>query len=420
MSVNEKSNSVRSLGRRLKKNQKRGLKPKPEDLNELQNFRISHQESLVKTFDFLSEKSKLYHKGFIAVFRLKRIDTILRKINRPNSTRLDSMYDIGGCRVIVDSYNQILKIVDEFEKSDEFEVEKHLDYFKNPQTTGYRSYHLIVKPKSCSKKVEVQLRTTAVHYWATFVEIIGLTFNVRLKEGMKHDELDRFNLLLSKEVKDLSFEDKQEIINIDQRLNILSKMYKLFKSNYYIAIKNWVTANENNKSSDYIIMEVEKSSYHPSFSFFANLKDAESIYFKRFDIEENTEMVLIKINKQTLKKLKLAYSNYILASHPFIKMYIDIYISILNRKDIEIRQFYSYSIYLYKLIKLFNSSLDEEFKNVESLFENHKNSIKEIREWLADLKERVKYFSEVRSKMENLNPPKLGFVQWIKNLFQFK
>ena len=69
-------------------------------------------------------------------------------------------------------------------RQDDIEVVEVKDYIKNPKPNGYRSLHLIVKvpvflsDKTLPMKVEVQIRTIAMDFWAS------LEHQVKYKRGV--------------------------------------------------------------------------------------------------------------------------------------------------------------------------------------------------------------------------------------------
>ena len=71
---------------------------------------------------------------------------------------------------------------------------KKKDYIKSPKDSGYRSIHLILEApmhfgnEDQSVKIEVQLRTTAMDYWA------NLDYQLQYKKENKDVELIRKEL----------------------------------------------------------------------------------------------------------------------------------------------------------------------------------------------------------------------------------
>ena len=81
--------------------------------------------------------------------------------------------DIAGIRVICSFPNDVYMLADALLKQDDITLVKKKDYIENPKENGYRSLHLIVSvPIFLAKekrpmKVEIQLRTIAMDFWAS-------------------------------------------------------------------------------------------------------------------------------------------------------------------------------------------------------------------------------------------------------------
>lgn len=395
---------IKKLGREIRYASREKRAVSEEDLEKLQNYRILHQPPLSSTFDFLVEKSKKQNKGSLVVYRLKRIDTIIRKLSRHKTMDLSTMQDIAGCRSIVYSYNQIKNIVDDFRNSPDFEIVSEDDYLKNPRSTGYKSYHLIVRPKCSTKVVEIQLRTPELHHWATLVEITDLLFNVKLKEGQEHPELFEFHRLLSKGIKHLTLIEKEKVIEIEKKLGLVNDLISLFKSNYYVSVERWTEALTN-KQSDYLIMELDEN-LSPSFTFFDSFEFAEKAYFKKFTRQE-PEMVLIHTNQPDFEKLGLAYSNYVLTSHPSIRIFLNILsdVTIETKKLREFKKHRYFDIYLRDVLDFILKSFEGEIKFMNDAVENqqiHEDSDIHVYEsWRDNLIERIEFIRDFRKELNS-------------------
>ena len=110
--------------------------------------------------------------------RLKSEESIMRKLLRKGvDVTVENIQkyidDIAGIRVICSFTPDIYRIVDMISSQDDIEVLKAKDYMINPKPNGYRSYHLIVKvpiflsDKVIPTKVEIQIRTVAMDFWAS-------------------------------------------------------------------------------------------------------------------------------------------------------------------------------------------------------------------------------------------------------------
>ena len=114
--------------------------------------------------------------------RLKRTATIVDKLTREPNMSLSTMQDIGGCRVVFESIDQLRRVEKRIASSDVFV--RSTDYITNPRGSGYRGVHAIVTYKdrdSTARFIEVQLRTKVMHDWAIAVE----NFSGRIGEDLK-------------------------------------------------------------------------------------------------------------------------------------------------------------------------------------------------------------------------------------------
>ena len=110
--------------------------------------------------------------------RLKRTVSIVEKLARKGQAFTPEnveryLGDVAGVRVICSYVDDIYKIADSFVQQDDITLIERKDYIANPKENGYRSLHLIVKvpvffaDQKCEMKVEVQLRTIAIDFWAS-------------------------------------------------------------------------------------------------------------------------------------------------------------------------------------------------------------------------------------------------------------
>lgn len=154
----------------------------------LANWRSVHAFPLNTVTMDLRQKVKRVAPGALVVQRLKRARSILSKLAKESSMRLTQMQDVGGCRAVVESIDQVYALRNQYRKSKslhEFVTED--DYISKPKPSGYRSLHLIYRFKSIGHPqynklmFEVQLRTRTQHAWATAVETVGAVIGQALK-----------------------------------------------------------------------------------------------------------------------------------------------------------------------------------------------------------------------------------------------
>lgn len=121
--------------------------------------------------------------------RVKSVTSILEKAQKKNIEIEDIeeyIEDIAGIRIICQFVEDIEKVVDLIKSRDDMKIKSEKDYITHKKESGYRSYHLIVYykiqtiygPKQI--KVEIQIRTLAMNFWAT----IEHSLQYKYKENM--------------------------------------------------------------------------------------------------------------------------------------------------------------------------------------------------------------------------------------------
>jgi len=143
-------------------------------------------------FEILSTECKLRNRrnpiSSIST-RLKRSTGIAEKMMRngiPFSLANVEKHinDVAGVRVICPYIDDIYTIADAFLAQDDIVLIARKDYIENPKPNGYRSLHLIVTvPVFFAEgkkdvKVEVQIRTIAMDFWASLEHQIKYKKNI--------------------------------------------------------------------------------------------------------------------------------------------------------------------------------------------------------------------------------------------------
>lgn len=110
--------------------------------------------------------------------RLKSSSSIIEKMIRKgipfSMENLEAqIHDLAGIRVICSYVDDIYALAQALTSQDDITLLEEKDYIRNPKPNGYRSLHLIVSvPVFFSQqkrqiKVEVQIRTIAMDFWAS-------------------------------------------------------------------------------------------------------------------------------------------------------------------------------------------------------------------------------------------------------------
>lgn len=121
--------------------------------------------------------------------RVKSPESIMGKLQRKNlpmnmSVIEKEIYDIAGVRLICPFIEDIYMLADCLLQQDDVKLVERKDYIKKPKENGYRSLHLIVEipiflqDEKKLMKVEIQLRTIAMDFWASLEHRIRYKKNV--------------------------------------------------------------------------------------------------------------------------------------------------------------------------------------------------------------------------------------------------
>ncbi len=130
--------------------------------------------------------------------RLKTPESIVKKLLRNGfdtsmETMVEQVNDIAGVRLVCSFTPDIYRLADMIAMQRDFTVISVKDYLKNPKESGYRSYHMIISvPVETSTgevqvKVEIQIRTIAMDFWASLEHKIYYKFEGNAPEHISQD-----------------------------------------------------------------------------------------------------------------------------------------------------------------------------------------------------------------------------------------
>lgn len=285
-----------------------------DELLMIQDYRTSFTHPLSATFHKIRRIANKFDKEAIVAFRLKRIGTIINKLLRLPDTYITTMGDIAGIRCIFNSQEALYKTLESIK--DKFEHDDRIrDYIVDSKEIGYKGVHIYVRHKQTGKKIEVQLRTTKDHNWATLVEITDFLYDLRLKElGAKSDEdFAKFHALLSSD-KELTEDEAHFIYMVLDKTDFITKLSRTFRNNNKAVKLKWA---EQARNHSFFLIEASKQKV-PHLRSFSSFKKAEEQYFKRYLENQDAEIVLTSIPKPDFKQISIAYANYILSYHNFM------------------------------------------------------------------------------------------------------
>ena len=119
--------------------------------------------------------------------RIKTPESIVKKLKRNGyETSIENMVryinDIAGVRLICSFTSDIYRLAEMIGNQSDLKVLSIKDYIKNPKDSGYKSYHMLVSvpiflsDSVVETKVEIQIRTIAMDFWASLEHKIYYKF----------------------------------------------------------------------------------------------------------------------------------------------------------------------------------------------------------------------------------------------------
>lgn len=130
--------------------------------------------------------------------RIKTPESIVKKLKKGGyESTIENMVtyvkDIAGIRIVCSFTSDIYKLAEMIGKQNDLTVISVKDYMKHPKESGYKSYHMIVSVpiflsnKVVDTKVEIQIRTIAMDFWASLEHKIYYKFEGNAPEYISRD-----------------------------------------------------------------------------------------------------------------------------------------------------------------------------------------------------------------------------------------
>ncbi len=187
----------------------------------------------------VSTKIDILSEEFIHVLNYNPIEHVKTRIKSPESivkklvkqghevnveNMLRYIHDIAGVRIICSFERDIYKIADMICNQNDIKVLIIKNYIANPKPNGYKSYHLVVSVPiylsdgPVETKVEIQVRTIAMDFWASLEHKIKYKFEGNAPDHIRDelrecadivDMLDKKMFSLNEEIQTIGEEQKQ-------------------------------------------------------------------------------------------------------------------------------------------------------------------------------------------------------------------
>ncbi len=151
--------------------------------------------------------------------RLKSSESIVKKLKKKGyestiENMVNHVNDIAGIRVICSFTDDIYNVAEMIGNQSDIKVLSIKDYIKNPKPSGYKSYHMIVSipiflsDKIVEAKVEIQIRTVAMDFWASLEHKIHYKFEGNAPEHIQQELAECANMVSALDARMLSLNNE--------------------------------------------------------------------------------------------------------------------------------------------------------------------------------------------------------------------
>lgn len=320
----------------------------PEVFEVLKDWRNLH--SLPLSMLQSSIKTKLRRlpevKNLLIAQRLKRMPSIVSKLQRFDTMQVARMQDIGGLRIIAKNIADVYKVKDLLCQAGNtaafLPTNSFHDYIQTPKKDGYRSIHQVFKYQGKKHAelngllFELQIRTALQHCWATAVEILGIIERENFKSGEGGDDFKTFFKLASaafslkegtpvlEEYADLTKKELRERLkDITDKLQVFAKLDGAAGGVHECA---QLTKIRKHEDLYYVLSLTAPDSLSKRqirvVPFSAQMVDmAENLYaaMEAEAEQKHDGSLALLINVKGVNNIKKAYPNFFLDTQTFIK-----------------------------------------------------------------------------------------------------
>lgn len=150
--------------------------------------------------------------------RIKTPESIVKKLKRyGHETSVENMVkyinDIAGVRIICSFTSDIYRLAEMIGHQGDLKIIQVKDYIKNPKESGYRSFHMLVSvpiylsDSVVDTKVEIQIRTIAMDFWASLEHKMYYKFEGNAPSYISQELKECSDMITDLDAKMLSLND---------------------------------------------------------------------------------------------------------------------------------------------------------------------------------------------------------------------
>ena len=161
--------------------------------------------------------------------RIKTPESIVKKLKRKGyESTIDNMVkyvdDIAGIRIICSFTSDIYRIAEMIGEQKDIKFLSIKDYITYPKASGYKSYHMLVavpvylSNKMVETKVDIQIRTVAMDFWASLEHKMHYKFEGDAPEYIKNELIACAKMVSDLDARMLSLNEKISGLSTEQEI----------------------------------------------------------------------------------------------------------------------------------------------------------------------------------------------------------
>jgi hypothetical protein len=321
------------------------LEERNNALDVINNWRSSHSFPLQCLKMALAKRAKRIDSKVIVAQRLKRLPSIDAKLRQHSGwMKLTQMQDIGGCRAILRSVRSVEKLVALYKEATaknpkrghQFHHEN--DYISRPKDDGYRSYHLVYRYRTVGQKhkvyeglkIEIQIRTSLQHAWATAVETVATFTGQALKSRGGSEDWKRFFALMGSAI---AMRERKPLVpnTPSNRIDLVRELRELAETlNVETVLEAWrisvheITTRRATKDTVAFLLYLDPEKRTIKFNSYT-LEEMPAASADYLEWEKEIELAPIAgaqavlVSVSSLQLLRRAYPNYYLDTTAFVE-----------------------------------------------------------------------------------------------------
>lgn len=201
-----------------------------EEVNLIYNAALKQVQTKMEILNDEFQRVHRYNPIEHIKARIKSSESIVKKLKRYGyESTIENMVtyvnDIAGIRIICSFTSDIYRIADMVANQKDIKVLSIKDYITYPKASGYKSYHMILSvPVYLSDrieetKVEMQIRTVAMDFWASLEHKMHYKFEGDAPQHIKDELVECAHMVSDLDARMLSLNEEILAMSEEQKAN---------------------------------------------------------------------------------------------------------------------------------------------------------------------------------------------------------